>query len=111
MRQTWLYHKGSDQQTYERFDTEQFGSEDTLRRFVYLLGADRVAPAAVPITAKGRARDLIVTPVRCLVNEVRETSSPPTLGSTSITAIMGLRQLRVLSPVSDDCQLYFDACD
>lgn len=45
IRQTRLYHKGSDQQTYERFDTEQLASsEDTLRRFLYLLGADRVVP-------------------------------------------------------------------
>lgn len=45
VRQTRLYHKGSDQHTYERFDTEQLaGDEAALRRFVYLLGAERVVP-------------------------------------------------------------------
>ena len=46
IRQTRLYHKGSNQQTYELFDTEQLAdSETALRRFVYLLGALRVVPA------------------------------------------------------------------
>ncbi|MBX3435422.1 MAG: N-6 DNA methylase [Pirellulales bacterium] len=45
IRQTRLYHKGSDQQTYERFDTEQLADDEAaLRRFLFLLGADRVAP-------------------------------------------------------------------
>jgi hypothetical protein len=45
IRQTRLYHKGSDQQTYERFDTEQLAScETSLRRFLFLLHADRVVP-------------------------------------------------------------------
>ncbi len=45
IRQTRLYHKGSDQHTYERFDTEQLANEEAaLRRFVFLLGADRVVP-------------------------------------------------------------------
>jgi hypothetical protein len=45
IRQTRLYHKGSDQQTYERFDTEQLAASETaLRRFLFLLHADRVAP-------------------------------------------------------------------
>jgi type I restriction-modification system DNA methylase subunit len=45
MRQTRLYHKGSDQQTYERFDTEQLAEDEVaLRRFVFLLGAERVVP-------------------------------------------------------------------
>ncbi|MDZ4782264.1 MAG: N-6 DNA methylase [Planctomycetia bacterium] len=49
MRQTRLYHKGSDQQTYERFDTEQLaGDESALRRFVFLLGAERVVPKVGP---------------------------------------------------------------
>lgn len=40
-----LYHKGSDQRTYERFETARFArDEDHLRRFVYLLGAERVVP-------------------------------------------------------------------
>lgn len=46
VRQTRLYHKGSDQHTYERFDTEELAdSENLLRRFVFLLGAERVVPA------------------------------------------------------------------
>jgi type I restriction-modification system DNA methylase subunit len=45
MRQTRLYHKGSDQYTYERFDTERLASDDNLlKEFVFLLGAERVAP-------------------------------------------------------------------
>jgi hypothetical protein len=45
VRQTRLYHKGSDQQTYERFDTERLAADDAaLRRFVFLLGAERVVP-------------------------------------------------------------------
>lgn len=44
IRQTRLYHKGSDQQTYERFDTELLENEAALRRFVYLLAAERVVP-------------------------------------------------------------------
>jgi hypothetical protein len=44
-RETRLYHKGSDQHTYERFDTYHlFDDEPTLRRFVFLLGASRVVP-------------------------------------------------------------------
>jgi hypothetical protein len=44
-RQTRLYGKGTDQQTYERFDTEQLAESDAqLKRFVFLLGAARVAP-------------------------------------------------------------------
>ncbi len=48
IRQTRLYYKGADQQTYERFDTEQLAGNDAsdahLRRFVFLLGAARVVP-------------------------------------------------------------------
>ncbi len=47
IRQIRLYHKGSDQYTYERFDTEALANEETaLRKLVYLLGAERVVPAA-----------------------------------------------------------------
>ena len=47
MRQTRLYFKGADQQTYERFDTEQLAtSEAQLKRFLFLLGADRVVGVA-----------------------------------------------------------------
>ena len=46
MRETRLYHKGSNQQTYERFETEQLADSDAaLARFVFLLGANRVVPA------------------------------------------------------------------
>ncbi len=46
MRQTRLYYKGSDQYTYERFDTVALADDETqLRRFVFLLGAARVVPA------------------------------------------------------------------
>lgn len=45
MRQTRLYHKGSDQQTYERFDIgELAANENAFRKFVFLLGASRVVP-------------------------------------------------------------------
>ncbi len=45
IRQTRLYHKGSNQQTYERFDTEQLADDEAaLRRFLFLLGAERVVP-------------------------------------------------------------------
>jgi hypothetical protein len=45
IREIRLYHKGSDQQTYERFETVRL-AEDTaqLKRFVFLLGAERVTP-------------------------------------------------------------------
>ncbi|MEW4451267.1 hypothetical protein AB1L30_01150 [Bremerella sp. JC817] len=45
MRQTRLYHKGSDQQTYERFDINDLANSDSaFRKFVFLLGAERVVP-------------------------------------------------------------------
>ena len=45
MRQTRLYHKGSDQYTYERFDTDALAKDERqLRRFVFLLGSKRVVP-------------------------------------------------------------------
>ena len=45
MRETRLYHKGSNQQTYERFETVRLASDEALlRRFVFLLGAERVVP-------------------------------------------------------------------
>ncbi len=47
MRQTRLYYKGADQYTYERFDTDALANEERqLKRFVFLLGAGRVVPAA-----------------------------------------------------------------
>ncbi len=46
MRETRLYHKGSDQQTYERFETARLATDPALlKRFVFLLGAERVVPA------------------------------------------------------------------
>lgn len=49
LRELRLYHKGHDQFTYERFETVQLARDDgPFRRFVYLLGADRVAPATGP---------------------------------------------------------------
>jgi SAM-dependent methyltransferase len=45
MRETRLYHKGSNQQTYERFETVRLATDPALlKRFVFLLGAQRVVP-------------------------------------------------------------------
>lgn len=45
IRQTRLYHKGANQYTYERFDTELLATDEAaLRRFLFLLGAARVVP-------------------------------------------------------------------
>ncbi|MCX7429269.1 MAG: N-6 DNA methylase [Planctomycetia bacterium] len=45
IRQTRLYGKATDQQTYERFDTQELAESDAvLKRFVFLLGAARVVP-------------------------------------------------------------------
>lgn len=45
MRETRLYHKGANQQTYERFETARLASDEgLLRRFVFLLGATRIVP-------------------------------------------------------------------
>ena len=45
IREIRLYHKGSDQRTYERFDTARLAvDEAALRRFVFLLGAERIVP-------------------------------------------------------------------
>ncbi len=47
IREIRLYHKGSDQRTYERFEVVQLASDDAaLRRFVFLLGAERIIPDA-----------------------------------------------------------------
>src|ERR1051325_9286676 len=46
MRQTRLYHKGSPQNAYERFETTRLAADPALlKRFIFLLGADRLAPA------------------------------------------------------------------
>jgi hypothetical protein len=45
MRETRLYYKGANQYTYERFDTERMASDElALKKFVFLLGVERVAP-------------------------------------------------------------------
>jgi hypothetical protein len=45
MRETRLYHKGSPQNAYECFETTRLASEPALlKRFVFLLGAERVVP-------------------------------------------------------------------
>ena len=45
LREIRLLHKGHDTQTFERFDTAAVAADDGLfRRFVFLLGADRVVP-------------------------------------------------------------------
>ncbi len=46
IRQTRLYYKGTDKQTYERFDTEALaGDEKQLRKFVFLLARGPDGPA------------------------------------------------------------------
>jgi hypothetical protein len=43
MRETRLYYKGARQQTYERFETVRLAADEALlKRFVFLLGAERV---------------------------------------------------------------------
>jgi len=45
MRKTRLYHKGSNQHIFERFETVRLAKDAALlRRFVLLLGAERVVP-------------------------------------------------------------------
>lgn len=47
MRETRIYYKGANQQTYERFETTRLAEDPALlRRFVFLLGAARVVPEA-----------------------------------------------------------------
>jgi len=42
-RETRLYHKGSNQHAYERFETVRLASDPALlKRFVFFLGAERV---------------------------------------------------------------------
>ena len=49
MRQTRLYHKGSDQYTYESFDTVALAADDALfKKFLFLLAAERVVPPGGP---------------------------------------------------------------
>jgi hypothetical protein len=47
LNETRLYCKRADQFTYERFDTTRLAEDEhELKRFVFLLGAERVAPAS-----------------------------------------------------------------
>jgi Eco57I restriction-modification methylase/TaqI-like C-terminal specificity domain/Putative RNA methylase family UPF0020 len=47
MRQTRLYFKGADQYTYERFDIQTLAKDEAqLKRFLFLLAAERVVPAS-----------------------------------------------------------------
>jgi len=49
IRQIRLYSKGCDQHTYELFDVERLADDENhLKRFVFLLGAERVVPSAGP---------------------------------------------------------------
>ncbi len=49
IRQTRLYYKGTDKQTYERFDTETLAADERqLRKFVFLLHANRMVPPHGP---------------------------------------------------------------
>jgi len=46
MRETRLYYKGAQQNAYERFETVRLATDEALlKRFVFLLGAERVVPA------------------------------------------------------------------
>jgi hypothetical protein len=46
LKETRLYHKGHDLFTFERFETAALAADATaLRKFVYLLAAERVVPA------------------------------------------------------------------
>lgn len=47
LREIRLYHKGSTQRQYERFELEEVaGSEEEFKRFLFVLGAERVVGAA-----------------------------------------------------------------
>jgi hypothetical protein len=49
LKETRLYHKGHDTFTYEKFETAKLAADDAeLRRFVFLVGAERVVPPAGP---------------------------------------------------------------
>jgi hypothetical protein len=49
IRQTRLYYKGADKQTYERFDTETLAADERqLKKFAFLLHAGRMVPAHGP---------------------------------------------------------------
>ena len=61
MRQTRLYHKGSDQHTFERFDIQTLADDEfSLRKFIFLLGAERV----VPLSSTGHFEQLLAASER-----------------------------------------------
>jgi hypothetical protein len=54
MRETRLYHKGSPQNAYECFETTRLAADPVLlKRFVFLLAAERVVPVLRSSTAEG----------------------------------------------------------
>ena len=49
IRQTRLCYKGTDKQTFERFDTEALAQDEKqLRKFIFLLHASRMVPLHGP---------------------------------------------------------------
>ncbi len=48
MRETHLYHKASQQHAYEGFENVRLAADPALlKRFVFLLGAERIVPAEI----------------------------------------------------------------
>ena len=69
MRETRLYFKGADQHTFERFVTEDLAANEALlKKFVFLLGADRV----VPVVGRSHLYDLRSTSEKVGRNLTRE---------------------------------------
>ncbi len=70
IRQTRLYYKGTDKQTYERFDTEALAADERqLKKFVFLLHASRMVPRTGRATStpcsRTRRRSAARSPGRC----------------------------------------------
>ena len=58
MRETRLYYKGAHQQAYERFETVRLAADEALlKRFVFLLGAERVVPVLRSSAAEGSKKE------------------------------------------------------
>ena len=69
MRETRLYFKGADQHTFERFVTEDLAANEALlKKFVFLLAADRV----VPVVGRSHLYDLRSTSEKVGRNLTRE---------------------------------------
>jgi len=67
LREIRLYHKGHDQRTFERSELRHLAeNRPALELFVYLLGAERVVPAAGPVHLDGLLEE----------SEARSTPSP-----------------------------------